>query len=96
MAFWIISARDHTPKGSQMKTCDRTLMLRGSTTTHENRIDKATACGPKNILSISMATRPCCMNGREDAVVPCPPFSADRLGLRTTQFLHPVEQLASQ
>ena len=74
MAFWIISARDHTPKGSQMKTCDRTLMLRGSTTTHENRIDKATVCGPKNILSISMATRPCCMNGREDAVVPCPPF----------------------
>ena len=51
MAFWIISARDHTPKGSQMKTCDRTLMLRGSTTTHENRIDKATVCGPKNIRS---------------------------------------------
>ena len=25
LALWIISARDHTPKGSQMKTCDRTL-----------------------------------------------------------------------
>jgi hypothetical protein len=40
--------------------------------------------------------RVCCMNGREDAVVPCPPFSADRIGLRTAQFPPPVEQLARQ
>jgi hypothetical protein len=41
-------------------------------------------------------TRLCCTNRAEEAVVPCTPLLADRIGLRTTQFPHPIEQLTSQ
>jgi TnpA family transposase len=40
--------------------------------------------------------RRCCMNRVAPACPPCIPFSADRIGLRPTQYLHPIEQLTSQ
>jgi hypothetical protein len=36
----------------------------------------------------------CCINRPEAALPPCIPLSADRRGLRPTQFPHPIEQSA--
>jgi hypothetical protein len=36
----------------------------------------------------------CCINRPEAALSPCIPLSADRRGLRPTQFPHPIEQSA--
>src|SRR5919199_3970456 len=52
------------------------------------------ASSPKNGSASSLWL--CCINRRKQAVVPCILLSAHRIGLRTTQFPHPIEQLACQ
>jgi len=52
---------------------------------------------PKEQVSLSVADLwLCCMNRVDAALPPCTPLLADRRGLRTTQFLHPIEQRARQ